>query len=114
MHSRLRSRRKFTDGDSRSGRLAVVTCSIKKSLKNMVQTDRRTTVRTIANELGVSCPPVNGILTEELRMSKVSARWISRLLREKEMERRVHCSQTFLHCYESEGEDFSRPDHHDG
>ena len=105
-HSCFRSRRESINDDSRGGRLAFLTCSIKKLVKDMVQTDRRTTVRTIANELGVSCSTVHGIPTENIGMSKGSAQWVPRLLKENEKECCTHCSQKFLHCYKSEGEDF--------
>ena len=42
----------------------------------MVNMDRGTTIRAIADEHGVSCSTVHGILTEELGMSKVSACWV--------------------------------------
>ena len=54
------------EDDFRSGQPAVVACSIKNWVKDMVIMDRRTTVRIIADELGVSCYTVHGILTEEL------------------------------------------------
>lgn len=105
-HSRFRSGRESIDDDVRSGRPAVVTCSIENSVKDMVRSDRRTTVRVIANELGVSCSTVHRILTETFGMSKVSARWVPRLLKDNEKERRVQCSEMFLGRYDAEGDDF--------
>ena len=58
----------------------------------MVNMDRITIVRVIANKLSVSCSTVHGILNEELGMSKVSARWVPRLLKDNEKELRVQCS----------------------
>ena len=105
-HSRFKSGRESVEDDIRSGRPAVVSCSIKNSVKEMVTNDRRTTVRVMANELGVSCSTVHEILTEELGMSKVSARWVPRLLKDSEKERRVQCSELFLRRYDSEGDEF--------
>ena len=70
--------------------------------------DWRTTVRVKANEFGVSCSTVHGILTEELGMSKVSDRWVPRLLIDKnnEQESRIQCSEMFLSRYDVEGDDF--------
>ena len=74
-HSHFRSGRESTEDNFRSGQLAVVTCSIKDLVKDMVNMDRRTTVRVIADELGVSCSTVHGILTEELKMCRY-CRWL--------------------------------------
>ena len=101
-HSRFKSGRESVEDDIISGRPAVVSCSIKNSVKEMVTNDRRTTVRVMANELGVSCSTVHGILTEELGMSKVKIRWVPRLLKDGEKERRVQCSELFLRRYDSE------------
>ena len=69
-HSRFRSGRESVEDDFRSGQPAVVTWSIKDLVNDIVNMDRRTTVRVIANKLGVSCSEVHGILTEELVMSR--------------------------------------------
>ena len=60
----------------------------------------------MSDELGVSCSTVHGILTDELGMSKVSARWVPRLLSDKEKEQRVRCSRLFLSCCDVEGNEF--------
>ena len=57
-HSRFRCGRESTEDDFRSGQPAVVTCSIKDLVRDMVNMDRRTTVRVIADKLGVSCSTV--------------------------------------------------------
>ncbi|GFU22986.1 histone-lysine N-methyltransferase SETMAR [Nephila pilipes] len=44
----------------------------------IIQRDRRLTVREIASELGLSYGNVQCIVTDELRYSKVCARWIPR------------------------------------
>ena len=100
-HARFRSGRDSIEDDPRSGRPAVVVCSVRDRVKDMVNCDRRITVRSIADELDVSVSTVHGILTDELGMSKVSARWVPRLLKESEKECRVRCSQEFLTRYET-------------
>ena len=105
-HARFRSGRDSIEDDSRSGRPAVLVCSVRDRVKDMVNCDRRITVRSIADELDVSVSTVHGILTDELGMSKVSARWVPRLLKESEKECRVRCSQEFLTRYETEGDAF--------
>ena len=64
--------------DFRSRRPAVLVCFIWDSVKFMFNMDSRSTVRIIADELGISCSTVHGILTEELGMSAVNVRSITR------------------------------------
>ena len=81
-------------------------CSVKKPVKDMISCDRRTTVREIADKLDISVSTVHGILTEELGMSKVSARWVPRLLKDSKKECRMRCSEEFLTRYAAEEAQF--------
>lgn len=105
-HERFRNGRKSIDDDERAGRPSVVMASNKDRVKELVNTDRRLTVRDIAETLDISLSVVHQILTTDLGMSKVSARWIPRLLKEEEKQRRVDCSATFLRRFDTEGDDF--------
>lgn len=105
-HKRFRDGRKSTEDDPREGRPCVVKMTVKDKVKDMIRTDRRMTVRSIAQELGVSCSTVHDVLTKELGMSKVSSRWVPRLLTAEEKERRVQCSSVFLQRYAAEGDAF--------
>ena len=58
--------------DSAEDDLAVVMCSVKESVKDMINCERRTNVREIADKLDISVSTVHRILKEELGMSKVS------------------------------------------
>ena len=49
---------------------------------------------------------VHRILKDELNMSRVSACWVTRLLKNHEMERRVMDSKTFFRRFEKEGDAF--------
>ena len=82
--------------DPRQGRPATVKTSILDVVRDLVNADRRVTVRFIADDLGVFCSTVHRILTQKLGTSKVSARWVPRLLKDSEKERRVACSTHFL------------------
>ena len=66
----FRSGRDSVEDDPRCGCLAVVMCSVKEPVKDMINRDK-TTVEETADELSVSA--AHGILTEELGMSKVNA-----------------------------------------
>ena len=83
-HARFRSGRHSVEDDPRCGRPAVVMCSVKEPVKDIINRDKRTTVREIADKLDISVSTVHGILREELGMSKVSARWVPRLLQDSE------------------------------
>jgi histone-lysine N-methyltransferase SETMAR len=49
---------------------------------------------------------VHRILTEDLNMSKVAARWVPRILTEVDRQKRVQCSREFLKRYEAHDEVF--------
>ena len=50
----------------------------------------------ITEKVGLSKSAVQRLLSDELRMSRVSARWVPRLLMNEEMCRRVSESREFL------------------
>lgn len=87
-HERFRNGRTSIEDDSREGRPASVTASILDTVRDKVLRDRRITVRSISEDLGVSCSTVHRVLTQDLSMSKVSARWVPILLKDSEKERR--------------------------
>ena len=58
----------------------------------MLEKDRRLTVRAISEDLDISTFTVHKILKEDLHMSKVSARWVPRLLNDHEKQIRVERS----------------------
>ena len=68
--------------------------------------DRRVPVHELCSELDMGYGTVQRILKDELNMSRVSARWVPRLLKDYEMERRVADSKTFLRRFEKEGDAF--------
>lgn len=105
-HERFRSGRESIEDDHRCGRPAVVKRSAVGKVRDLVMADRRVTVSMIAKEVGVACSTVHEILTVELGMSKVSARWVPRLLTDSEKDQRARCSRAFLTRYETDGAAF--------
>ena len=105
-HRRFREGRCSIEDDQRCGRPSKVKCSISEKVKDMVYSDRRHTLRSLASELDVSTSTVHDILKTELGMSKVCARWVPRLLKDHERETRIRCSEEFVRWYEREGEEF--------
>ena len=66
-----------------------------KLVKDRLDVDRRVPVHELCSELDMGYGTVQRILKDELNMSRVSARWVPRLLKDYEMERRVADSKTF-------------------
>ena len=67
-----------------------------KAAKDVSDSDRPKTVREVAEGAGTSKSITQRILTSELNMSHVSARWVPRLLKAEEEKARVTASKTFL------------------
>ena len=78
-HRRFRDGRQTTSDDERSARPPVVDEKLVESVCNIVDEDRRVTVRVIETRTGVSRFTINAVLKERLNMHKVCARWIPRL-----------------------------------
>ena len=76
------------------------------AVKSLIVEDRRLTVSDISTKVGVSYGSVHSILRNQLKMSKVHARWVPRLLKNAEKERRVQDSMSFLRQYERHGDAF--------
>ena len=82
--------------DDRCGRpVSRSVTSDVKSVKDRLDVDRRVTMHELSNEIDMGYGTVHLILQDELNMSRVSAHWVSRLLKNHEMERLVMDSKTF-------------------
>ena len=75
-------------------------------IEHLILDNRRINVREVSEELGISIGSVENIIHNELKFSKVSARWVPRLLTPEQLEKRVEVSKQLLERYENEGEDF--------
>ena len=60
----------------------------------------------IASESGISFWAVQSILTDILGMSKVSAKWVPRMLTEDQKRSRIDISRYLLSLYEDDPEEF--------
>jgi [histone H3]-lysine36 N-dimethyltransferase SETMAR len=72
----------------------------------LIRADRRVTIREIAEELEISVGSVEKIVRNVLKFSKVSARWVPRLLNEDHKEARVSVASSLLKRFQKEGNDF--------
>ena len=68
--------------------------------------DRRWGLPSIASEVGISFGAVQSILTEILGMSKVSARWVPRMLNNDQKRTRLSISRYLLSHYVDDPGDF--------
>ena len=65
-------------------------------VEQVVMEDRRLTVRQIAANTGISLGSVDTILHDDLKMRKVSARWVPRMLTDENKASRVAVCQAML------------------
>lgn len=77
-----------------------------QKVEDLVMQDRRIKVSQIAGELGISEPSVITILHDHLLMSKVSSRWVPRMLTPVQKQFRVQFSQENLELYEGDVDHF--------
>jgi len=68
--------------------------------------DRRLTVSSIANSVGISTGSVRSTLTENLSMKKVSARWVPRMLTDVQKADGVDASIRLLHRFNEDPDNF--------
>ena len=78
-------------------------------VQNLVEEDRRITVDAIAYEVGISHGSAYSILNENLGLSKLSARWVPKALRDDQLDQRAELSLALLTKIEAnEAEFFAR------
>ena len=77
-----------------------------EDVRRMVMKDRRVTVRHIASTLKISSERVWTIITKNLKMKKVVARWVPRLLTEDQKKARVQMARQNLALYEADEDTF--------
>lgn len=96
-HSRFRNGRTSLDDDERSGRPSTSTSQeMVGEVERMVLNDRRTTINEISNQLEISFGSVQSILTTNLGMHRVAAKFVPRLLTADQKRFRVEVSQDLL------------------
>ena len=110
--------------DDRCGRSKEVrTPELIGQIKNFMDKDRRVSIETISAQFDVSVGTVHTIIREELKMRKFCAKFVPRVLREDQKERRCHdsremvelinsdpavldalvtCDESWIYCYDPE------------
>ena len=101
----------------------IRTPELNSQIKNFMDKDRRVSIETISEQIDVSVGTVHTIIREELKMQKICARFVPRVLREDQKESRCHdnremvelinsdpafldalvtCDESWIYCYEPE------------
>ena len=110
--------------DERYGRSKEVnTSELIGQIKNFMDKDRHVSIETISAQFDVSVGSVHTIIREELKMRKICAKFVPRVLREDQKERRCHdskemvelinsdpavldalvtCDESWIYCYDPE------------
>ena len=102
----MRGRESIED-DARTGRPKDATTDENVEIvHNLVMCDRRRYLRRIASEVGISFGAVQTIITDILGMSKVSARWVPKMLSDDQKRSWLDISRYLLSRYGDDPGDF--------
>ena len=99
--------RSSCDDLPRCGRPATcVDLETVEKVNKLIMSDRRLSVCFIAASVGISTGSVHSILTENLSMNKVSARWVPRMLSDVQKADRVESSTGLLRLFNENPDNF--------
>ena len=103
MAQRFKEGREEVENDPWSGRPSTSrTMDNIERVKQMVNADRRLTVRMIAEELSINKDTFWSIITENLKMCKVCAKIVHKLLSEDQKQQRVTVCQDIIERLEND------------
>ncbi|GBP27466.1 Putative uncharacterized protein FLJ37770 [Eumeta japonica] len=89
--------RESCEDDPRPGRpVTVVTEENVRKIEKLVLADRRIKLWQTAEELQISKERVGEIIHEHMNMTKISARWVPKMLTPFDKQRRLQTSKDFL------------------
>ena len=101
----------------------VITLELIGQIKIFIDKDRHVSIETISAQFDVSVGTVHTIIRDELKMWKICAKFVPRVLREYQKERRCHdsremvmlinsdptvldalvtCNESSIYCYDPE------------
>ena len=123
-HKRFKEARESVRDDERCARSKdVSTPELIGQIKDFMDKDGRVSIETISAQFDVSVGTVHTIIREALKMRKICAKFVPRVLREDQKERRCHysremvelinsdpavldalptCDETWIYCYDPE------------
>ncbi len=77
-------------------------------MRALVEEDRRYSVKFIANKLNLSVGSTHSILKDHLNLSKLSGRWVPKLLREDQLAMRTDLSLQTLSKWDANLHNFEK------
>ena len=90
-HKRFKEVRESVRDDKRCGRIKEVrTPGLVGQIKNFMDKDRRVFIETISAQFDVRVRTVHTIISDELKMRKICAKFVPRVLKEVQKKRRGH------------------------
>ena len=102
-HKRFKESRESVRDDERCGRCKEVrTPELIGQIKNFMDKDRGVSIETISAQFGVSVGTVHTLIRKELKMQKICAKFVPRVLREDQKERRCHNSREMVELISSD------------
>ena len=96
-HKRLADGRDSLADDEREGRPSLrESDAVKNEVRDVINGDRRLTVREVADKCGIPKTTAHQILGNDLNMNRVCARWVPRILTAEHLTKRVELSKQFI------------------
>jgi histone-lysine N-methyltransferase SETMAR len=97
--NRFKNGRTSVDSDQRTGRQSTSrNPDVINKVRSLIMEYRRLTVREIANDNGISDGSAHAILTDDLGMRKVPAKFVPKLLSCEQNELRLDVAHDMLEC----------------
>jgi hypothetical protein len=97
--NRFKGGRKLADSDQRSGRPSTIrNANAIENMRSPILEDCPLTVREIADEVGISTGSAHSIITEDLLMCRVVAKFVPKLLSREQQQLRLEVAQDMLEC----------------
>jgi transposase len=91
--------RTLADSDQRSGRPSTShNANVTENVCSLILEDCRLTVREIADEVGISTGSAHPIITEDLHMCRVVAKFVPKLLSQEQQQLCLKVAQDMLEC----------------
>ncbi len=102
-HRRIRGGDMCVDDKGRSGRpRSKRTDELTGRVQELVNEDRRKSVRKIAQKTGVNRMTVHQVLRKDLKMNKVTSKFVPRVLTQEMKDRRVHDCEENLRMFQED------------
>jgi AraC-like DNA-binding protein len=94
---RFKDGRALTHSDQRSGRPSTSrNANVIENVRSPIMEDRRLTIREIADEVGISTGSAHSILTEDLHMCRVVAKFVPKQLLQEQQQLRLEVTRDML------------------